>query len=175
LHRPTILTIGAVTAVILLVGNYGPAVYYQEYQQRLDNTHKQIGYYLYKESSPDQLVAAEDIGYIGFYSRRRILDRDGLVSPGIVEYNRQGEYEKVIEQFKPDWLVAMRGSPISGFIEDSSFVQTYAERESFGSPPERYTVYQRMIMPTDLPVDSLPEMPALSEQARGFRDSRPGQ
>jgi hypothetical protein len=129
--------------LLLAVGCYRPLSYYREWQDIQDRCHKSVGLYLSGRAGPDELVAAEDIGYIGFYSKKRILDRDGLVSPEVIPYNRNGWYLQVITDHQPEWVVAARPSPMSGFITDSLFLSMYVEDTSFGEGEPVYFVYCR--------------------------------
>ena len=105
--------------------------------------HQQIGFYLYAHSDPQALVAAEDIGYMGYYSERRILDRDGLVSPRVHPYNRRGAYRDAVLDNAPDYVVAARSSPISSFVTDSVFLRQYGKEAEFGSGEWSYVLYSR--------------------------------
>lgn len=53
----------------------------------------QAGRWLAAHTPPDAIVATHDVGAIAFYSRRRIVDMAGLVSPEVVPHLNQ-----------PDWL-----------------------------------------------------------------------
>jgi len=66
-----------------------------------------LGEWLARESPPDALVALEPIGYIGYYSQRRILDEVGLVSPAMVPLTRRGDgwFSDMLRRFAPDYLV----------------------------------------------------------------------
>jgi hypothetical protein len=69
-----------------------------------------MGRWLDRNSPADALVAAPDIGVIGYYSHRRILDLGGLVSPEINRMRREIDVERIIEEglylkFDPDYLV----------------------------------------------------------------------
>jgi arabinofuranosyltransferase len=134
----TVLLVGA-----LALGNYRPIEYYSRYQNTLEDVHLQIGRFLFQNTKKSDLIAAEDIGYIGYYSHRRILDRDGLVSSATRVYNRQAAYADLIYDFEPDWVVAGRASPISGFISDSLFLSEYQRDTTFGRAQWRYDVFRR--------------------------------
>lgn len=130
--------------VFLGVINFGNLRVYQEEQARLTDTHEAIGYYLRTHTAEGALVAAEDIGYIGAFSGRHILDRDGLVSPQAVPYNAAGAYGQLIYDFEPDIVVASTQSPISGFIGDSLFTARYEMKRSFEfAPANSYLVFHR--------------------------------
>ena len=136
--------ISVLVIIVLLAGNYLPVKNHQQTQKTLDNVHRQIGYYLNTHTAQDEIIAAEDIGYIGYYSKRTILDRDGLVSPEAVPYNRDGRYLQLILDHKPDWVVLSHGSPISGFAEDSLFINKFVAQKSFTFDRLKYTVYSRV-------------------------------
>ncbi|MBN1212054.1 MAG: hypothetical protein JXA92_05700 [candidate division Zixibacteria bacterium] len=131
-------------AAVLLAGNYQPVIRHRESRDFYTNIHQQIGYYLYSHTNKNDLVAAEDIGYMGYYSKRRILDRDGLVSPEAIPYNREGRYRDLIIDRKPDWLVCAIGSPMSAFVEDSVFTARYQTERTFTFDIFQYIVYSRI-------------------------------
>jgi len=57
------------------------------------------------------VVATPDIGALGYFSQRRIVDLAGLVTPEMVPYLRREEYEEAAANFRfaafarPDYLV----------------------------------------------------------------------
>lgn len=114
-------------------------------QQTLEQVHKSIGLYLADTVGRDEIVAAEDIGYIGYYSNVKILDRDGLVSPEAVPYNREGDYFGLIKSTRPDWVIADPASPISGFVTSPEFTRLYELDKEFSSESGiTYRVYKRI-------------------------------
>jgi hypothetical protein len=56
----------------------------------------QLAVYLRDNSPPDAVVAAADIGYLGFYSQRRVLDLGGLVEPETGKLRSAYDYEEII-------------------------------------------------------------------------------
>jgi len=60
--------------------------------------------YLTQHAGPNDRVLAEDIGYLGYYFRGRIIDRDGLVTPQAASYNRAGEYRRFADSTNTEWL-----------------------------------------------------------------------
>lgn len=129
--------------LLLIAGCYKPMAYYKDFQQAMDQMHRSIGLYLAQQGHRDDLVAAEDVGYMGYYSEMRILDRDGLVSPEAIPYNRSGDYFGLIRDYSPEWVVAAPSSPTSGFVADSAFVSLYEPRKNFPYGDLGYTVYAR--------------------------------
>jgi hypothetical protein len=72
-----------------------------------ESVRKPIGLWLAQHTPPDALISTEPIGYIGYYSGRRILDEVGLVSPGVIPFNRQGAgwFTAVVKTYRPDYIV----------------------------------------------------------------------
>lgn len=135
-----------ITVTIALL--YSSATMHEHYsaqQETLDRIHKSIGLYLAEHVGDDEIVAAEDIGYMGYYSGKKILDRDGLVSPEAVPYNRDEEYFALINDQKPEWVVADPNSPISGFVSDPDFTSLYELIQEFTSDSDiTYQVFRRI-------------------------------
>jgi hypothetical protein len=76
----------------------------QSYEETI---RKPIGRWLARNTPPDALVSLEPIGYIGYYSRRRILDEVGLVTPGVIPFTRRGAgwFTGVVGRYQPDYIV----------------------------------------------------------------------
>jgi arabinofuranosyltransferase len=68
------------------------------------NIHIAAGNYLTQHTSPNDRVLAEDIGYLGYYFRWHIIDRDGLVTPQAAKYNRASEYYRFADSTNAEWL-----------------------------------------------------------------------
>lgn len=63
-----------------------------------------MGEWLRENTPEDAVIAAHDIGAIGYASERRILDLAGLVSPEILELGREMTFEAMVESGV--WLTA---------------------------------------------------------------------
>ncbi len=72
-----------------------------------ETVRKPIGLWLARNTRPDALVSAEPIGYIGYYSGRKILDEVGLVSPEVIPFTRRGAgwFTAVVKTYRPDYIV----------------------------------------------------------------------
>ena len=135
--------VGLATIVVLSFGIWRQYDHYRETQGYFDQVLKQAGFYLKQRATDDDLVAAEDIGYLGYYSDCRILDRDGLVSPVSVPYNRDAAYFDLIIDTRPVWIAVTAGSPISGFVKTPEFLETYELASAFGREQQpEYLVYR---------------------------------
>ena len=93
------------------------------FSQALETMLGGMGRWLEKNTPADALVASPDIGAIGYYSHRRILDLGGLVSPEINRLRREVDVDRIIEEglylrFGPDYLVDRNAFPerFSGLV-----------------------------------------------------------
>ena len=76
-----------------------------------------MGYWLHDNTPGDAVVAALDIGAVGYASDRRVLDLMGLVSPEIMELGRKLGFEQMV--LDGAWLVS--GEPdfeVPGYFID---------------------------------------------------------
>ena len=73
-----------------------------------DQVRAPLGRWLNENTSSDATIALEPIGYIGYFSDRRILDTMGLVSPEVTEFYKRGNppYGVLLYlEFRPDYVV----------------------------------------------------------------------
>ena len=82
-----------------------------------DGVRREIGLWLREHAkSPNDTVMVEPLGYIGFYSKLKMLDFPGLVSKEMVETRRKLGPEQEGDAYlelKPDWIV-LRPSELQG-------------------------------------------------------------
>ena len=82
--------------------------------------------YLTQHAHPNDRVLAEDIGYLGYYFRGIIIDRDGLVTPQAAKYNRAGEYRRFADSTNAEWLFINPDYPASlPIVSAPDFAQQY--------------------------------------------------
>ncbi len=137
------------------------------HQDNENGLRKQVGLWLNDNVAPHETVAMEAIGYQGFYSRRRVFDLAGLVSPTMVEATRlhttsASSFHWVLETVRPDWLVlrsfevdenrAFHGGPLfESPAQRQVFERHYVEQTRFSAPrPDVWgplshlTIYRRV-------------------------------
>lgn len=94
-----------------------------------------VGLWLREHTPADALVAAEPIGYIGYYSRRRMLDEVGLVTPGMVPLNREGDgwFARMLQRYRPDYVVERPGYLLRNTTINSrvAMFRSRTERDTF--------------------------------------------
>lgn len=89
--------------------------------QRVEDTLRMpVGLWLRDHVAEGERVMLEPIGYIGYYSRCRVLDTIGLVSPEVLSsYKKEGDPRAdIIRRLKPEWLCLRKA-------ESASLAETY--------------------------------------------------
>src|SRR5690606_23308916 len=96
----------AVAALIQLAGGAarGAATYAAEVRN-INDLQIRTAQWIAAHTSEDARVATNDIGAIGFFGRRYILDTEGLVSPEAIWPKRMHRHLEFLEASRPDVLV----------------------------------------------------------------------
>ena len=98
-----------------------------------------VAQWLDRNTPPDALIAAHDIGAIGYFTRRPILDLAGLISPEVIPFIRDeaklGEWMRAkgaqyLVTF-PEWYPQLSSSP--------DLSELFRGNSAFS--PEHMTVY----------------------------------
>lgn len=100
------LGMGITWAGFIVLGGRAYATDVAIIQTEMVATAKWIG----RNTQPGDLIAAHDIGAIGYFSHRRLIDLAGLVSPEIIPVLRDEEaLAKTLDQKNVAWLVTFPG------------------------------------------------------------------
>ena len=67
--------------------------------------HVAMGRWAAAHTAPGAVLAANDIGALGYFSGRTILDLEGLVTPGILPFKTGKRHMAYLEQQRPDLLI----------------------------------------------------------------------
>ncbi len=95
---------------VSLVEDWQVATEYAWNVRNIEQTQVRIGRWLARETPPDAVVATNDIGAIGFFSNRRVIDMVGLVTPGMLDRlsktrDREGAVLEYFRRDRPDYMV----------------------------------------------------------------------
>jgi len=101
-------------------------------QIALEGIHKNIGLWLSENAPTGDTVCATDIGYMGYYSDRHILDQDGLVSPEAIPFIKNRNRLGLLKRYKPAYFVSgFYGPYFSQVIESDWFKNNYQKQATF--------------------------------------------
>ncbi len=110
--------------------------------QRLeDEVRRPLGEWLRANTKPTDRIMLEPIGYIGYYSKRRVLDIIGLVSPEVLPYYRpevDHPVGEIVAHFKPSVLVlrASEKDEIESYSKRAGGDVLRADYQSIGTWPQ---------------------------------------
>jgi hypothetical protein len=132
------LRVAVISAVCILVG----FIYFQQMKRTfklvtveqiaLEDVHKSIGLWLSENTQPTDTVCAEDIGYMGYYSGRYILDQDGLISPQVIPFNKSRDRLGFLKEYKPTYfLIGFAGPYFSQVIQSQWLEDNYERMATF--------------------------------------------
>ncbi|MEJ2749777.1 MAG: hypothetical protein P8183_17995, partial [Anaerolineae bacterium] len=113
------LTFGILLLFFLLFGS-------QSYAQDvafIEGEMVATAHWLAANTRPDDLIAAHDIGAIGYFGQRPLLDLAGLVTPEIIPYlDDEAEIGRYIRENRADYLVTAPGWPYEEVVDGGTAV-----------------------------------------------------
>ena len=63
-----------------------------------------------ENTEPDAIIAAHDIGALGYFGNRKLIDLAGLVSPEVIPFIRdEGQIAAYLNEQEADYLVTFPG------------------------------------------------------------------
>jgi hypothetical protein len=100
--RTWIAALGAVSGLFWIIG----ARTYASDVAIIETEMVTTAQWVVENTSPDALIAAHDIGALGYFSQRDLLDLAGLVSPEVIPFIRdETALERYLDAQKADYLV----------------------------------------------------------------------
>ena len=76
-----------------------------------DAVYRQVAEWLAVHSQADADVALTEVGTVGFYSERRMIDLAGLVTFELRDLPKRGTFLETVLELKPDYIIGVRGLP----------------------------------------------------------------
>lgn len=99
-------------------------------------TYQQVGLWIRANTPNDATVAVMEVGIIGYYAERRMVDFLGLLRPEVARALGRRDIFWSISHYRPDYLVLTAVNPLLGYwIQgDDWFRETYQPLQQFGRP-----------------------------------------
>ncbi|PCJ66135.1 MAG: hypothetical protein COA73_01415 [Candidatus Hydrogenedentota bacterium] len=99
-----------------------------------------IGEYLGEVMGPEESVALEPLGYVGYYSRKTVWDWPGLCSRAVVEYSESADpaernMESMMRALQPEYLVLRASGNFAWEIKGDWLDKEYVRIRKFRAPP----------------------------------------
>jgi len=156
--RPAVSASGIIILVVLVAGIWQRTLDIQA-MAPLENpaVYRPASQWLAENTPDDATVATIEIGIIGFFSHRRILDTMGLVSSEMTNH-LVGWRETLcfaVAELRPEYVIVLPETQWDWIVEQWWFIESYAPAARFG----KLTVYE---------LNSLPEAESHSEVVAKF-------
>ena len=109
--------------------------------------YRTVGEWLAAATSPEASVGLVEIGIVGYYSNRRVVDICGLITPEVGPHMASGDVAWSVQTYRPDYVLlheplwSSLESPIASaawFREGYELVRTFDAEE-----PYRMALYQK--------------------------------
>jgi len=112
--------------------------------------YEQAGRWLGEHTPPDALIGVTEVGIMGYYAGRPMLDFLGLLRPEVAEAVARGDLSWALLRYQPDYLALTAISPLYAYDlrADPWFQAAYAPLQSFDDPRfwgSPLTIYRRQI------------------------------
>jgi hypothetical protein len=131
---PVAAALYAVTLLVLLPGMAAQLAYTNKYAALQPNPavriYEKTGRWLQAHTPPDASVGYFEIGYVGYYSQRTMIDPLALVNPGLASHVARGDLTWAYEHYRPDYIVhnpAIFVDQIGVMTTEPWFIQEYRE------------------------------------------------
>ncbi len=104
------------------------------------------GQWLQAHAAPDATVGHYEIGYLGYYAHRRVIDPLGLIDPAIPPHVATLDFTWAYRQYKPTYIFERSGENFGHMLTADWFTQAYQPLHTWVSPRVptlTLTIYQR--------------------------------
>ena len=124
-------------------------------------TYLRVGQWLRDHTPPNSTVAMIEIGIIGYYSDRPVVDTMGLVSPEIVGHLESWlqTLQFAVNYYWPDYVIGLERTAWGGVVNAPWFMEAYTPEIKIENATDRVapaTIYRRRedFPPTDFALSS---------------------
>jgi glycerophosphoryl diester phosphodiesterase len=112
----------------------------------------EAGRWLREHTPPDSTIAYYEIGHIGYYSQRHMIDPLGLLDPAVPPHVARRDFLWAYERARPNYILEMTSATaFNTFKQQPWFAADYRQIQVF-PPPDQYVhdliVWERMTSPS---------------------------
>lgn len=134
-RQPSLIrgTLGVAAVLVLIPGLYAQLRYTQRWGRLGPNPvvemYTKTGKWLAANTHPGASVGYGEIGYIGYYARRTIIDPLGLVNPGLMTHVAEREFTWAYQHYRPDYIIdnPVFASTFGKSKDEAWFIKEYRE------------------------------------------------
>ena len=137
LIRKIIISVILFLVVIITAMNYKEkSDYYAYHCKYIYERHVKTAQWLRDNTNENDVIATHDIGAIGFYSNRKVIDIVGLINPDLTKESYRDDYNEVVTDyfnkngvtytaFYREWFLTLNQNPLFFSPDDQSLETVY--------------------------------------------------
>jgi len=106
----------------------------------------EAGRWLQAHTAPTATIGYYEIGYLGYYARRRVIDPLGLVDPAIPPHIAQQDFLWAYRHYQPTYVLQQEPYSFGGMLNADWFRREYRPMHTWVHPRSadvKLTIYQR--------------------------------
>lgn len=127
-------------SVILTAFNFiSKSEYYAYHCKYIYDRHVKTAFWLRDNTNENDIIASHDIGAIGFYSKRKVIDIVGLINPDLTRESYRDDYNEVIMDyfnkngvtytaFYREWFLILNQNPVFYSPDDQALESIYINK-----------------------------------------------
>ena len=158
---PLVVSLVSLCVILSLLAEIGAIYpYYRGQPGPANRLYRAAGEWFAENTDQDASIAYLEIGQIGYYSDRRVIDVLGLVTPGVVDHVKKGDFLWAYLRYKPDYIVynAIFSAWIGVVRQQPWFKDSYHEVARLQEPgyPAPLIIYKKNVgasLPDPLEID----------------------
>jgi len=104
----------------------------------------ETGRWLAERTAPRSRVGYYEIGYIGFYGRRPMVDALGLIDPSIAPAVRVHDFGRAFREARPDYILEKPGAGLNTFLAEPWFAEEYRLETELRVGAEGLRIHRRL-------------------------------
>jgi hypothetical protein len=146
--KPLVVSATGLLVLALLAPSLKAVIWFASHTDPRLAVYRNIGRWLASNTPPTSNVGALEVGIIGYYARRPMIDFAGLVQPDVAlrftpTYTYQDSAAWAVENYRPDYVILQRDA-FSSLIQTPSFQDGYLPVQDFTNGGSLWlTLYRR--------------------------------
>ena len=104
----------------------------------------ETGHWLAARTRPGSRVGYYEIGYIGFYGGRPMVDALGLIDPSIAPAVRVHDFARAFRVARPDYILEKPGAGLNTFLAEPWFAEEYRLETELRVGAEALRIHRRL-------------------------------
>jgi hypothetical protein len=132
-------------ALLVVIAGYPhlSTLQYTSREHPLITLYTEVGRWLRANTPPESSVGYYEIGFLGYYSQRRIVDAMGLIDPLVAPHVAERDLSWAYRHYRPTYIIARpEAAYVNGFLDEDWFKRDYRQRRVFTRERHELVLYE---------------------------------